>query len=98
MPNVTFEKSYIYKLVGKSISDERLEDQIMKMGLGIETRDEKSITIEVDANRPDLLDPVGFARALRNFMHINRNFSYKIEDDVAAVSYTHLTLPTILRV
>jgi len=84
MPNVTFEKSYIYRLVGKSISDERLEDQIMKMGLGIEARDEKSITIEVDANRPDLLDPVGFARALRNFMHINRNFSYKIEDEVAA--------------
>jgi len=84
VPNVVFDKDYIYKLVGKKLTDERLADQIMKMGLGVEANDEKSITIEVDANRPDLLDPVGFTRALRNFMHINNSFRYKVENEIAA--------------
>ena len=78
MPVVKINKTYFNSLLKLKISDEQLKDQISKLGLEIESMTKDEIEIELNASRPDLLDPVGIARALRYFMHKSDKFHYAL--------------------
>ena len=78
MPVVKINKGYFNSLLKLRISDEQLKDQISKLGLEIESMTKDEIEIELNASRPDLLDPVGIARALRYFMHKSDRFHYEL--------------------
>ena len=78
MPVVKINKTYFNSLLKLKISDEQLNDQISKLGLEIESMTKDEIEIELNASRPDLLDPVGIARALRYFMHKSDKFHYAL--------------------
>lgn len=81
MAGVSFNKIYLSKLVGKGVDFEKIAQQAAKIGVEFEGIDSTEMHFQVTANRPDLLDIVGFARALKNFMHKSKKFSYKIKND-----------------
>ncbi len=79
MAGVSFNKTYLSRLVGKSIDFDKIAQQATKMGVEFEGADSTEMRFQITANRPDLLDIVGFARALKNFMHKSKKFSYKMK-------------------
>ncbi len=81
MPIATFDKKYLLGLVGSGIDDGRLVEDIEKLGFGVERVGDEEISIEITSNRPDLLMAVGFARALRYFMHRSKRFRYEAKKD-----------------
>ncbi|MDE1851139.1 MAG: phenylalanine--tRNA ligase subunit beta [Candidatus Micrarchaeota archaeon] len=80
MPTATFNRGYFDRLMGFKLTDKKLEEQCGKMGMSVESLSAKEITVEASPNRPDLLDCVGFARALKNYMHRSKRLSYQLKD------------------
>lgn len=85
MPTITLDIKYFRELLGFSIDDKMLEEQIAKLGFEVEEIGKDEIKIEITPNRPDLFDAVGMSRAIRNFMHRTKSFRYKIASDKPAV-------------
>ena len=88
MVNATFNKKYLFKLLGRTLKDKQLFDQIYKMGLDLEASSAQEMTIDFPANRLDLIEIVGFARALKNFMHKGKVAKYEIKDTAPAAKIT----------
>lgn len=84
MPVITFNKKYLYGLIGGGMDDDKFRDQVSKLGFDIESMDHDNVAVELTANRLDLLDAVGLARTLKNFMHKSKKFIYKIDDTTPA--------------
>ena len=80
MVNVIFSKKYLFTLLGSKLDDKKLESYIAKMGFEMEGASATEVTIELPANRPDLVDIVGFSRALRNFLHKSKPADYGIKN------------------
>ncbi|MDE1845932.1 MAG: phenylalanine--tRNA ligase subunit beta [Candidatus Micrarchaeota archaeon] len=80
MVNVLFNKKYLFSLLGFKLDDKKLESYIAKMGFEMESASATEIGIELPANRPDIVDIVGFARALRNFLHKGKKTKYEIKN------------------
>ncbi len=78
MPAVKFNKKYLNSLLRFKISDADLKDRISELGLEVEDITADEIMIEFNTARPDLLDPVGLARAIRYFLHKSDRFHYTI--------------------
>ncbi len=78
MPNITINREYLLKLIGKKIEEKNLEEIIYKLGFEVERSDLNELTVEITSNRPDLFSAVGLARAIRNFQHINKTFNYSL--------------------
>ncbi len=85
MPVIKINKRYLFRLLESGFDEKKLEEQVAKLGLEMEAADAQSISIEVTANRPDLLSAVGLARALRNFTHKAKKFSYAISEKEPAL-------------
>jgi len=68
MPTVTLQTNEIRKLINKKIELEELKEKITMLGTSLDKLDENEIIVEVPANRPDLLDESGLARALNSFL------------------------------
>ncbi|MGI0141145.1 MAG: phenylalanine--tRNA ligase subunit beta [Candidatus Micrarchaeales archaeon] len=85
MVNATFNKNYLFKLVGTKFDDKKLRSHIEKMGFDVEGLSKDEVQIDFPANRPDVIDIVGFARALRNFMHNGKKTKYVIKDEKPAL-------------
>lgn len=86
MPVININKKYLYRLVGQGIDDQKLSEYVYKLGFEVESQDEKEAVIEITANRLDLLDTVGLARTLKNFMHKSKRFHYDIDSDEPAMA------------
>ncbi len=86
MPIATFNKKLLFRLLAYEMDTKALEDQITKMGLDVEGQTKEELTVEFPSNRPDLLGTVGLARALKNFMHRSRRFTYKLEEHEPVLS------------
>lgn len=86
MVNVTFSKTYLFKLVGTKLDDKKLQMYVSKMGLELEGATKDDVSIELPANRPDLIDIVGFARALRNFLHKSKKLRYKLKATAPSIT------------
>jgi phenylalanyl-tRNA synthetase beta chain len=78
MVSVKFDKKYISKLIGTNFDDKNFEDEAVKMGIEVNEINSQIISVELNSNRLDLLDAVGFARAFKNFTHKSKKFKYKI--------------------
>ncbi|MGC8479174.1 MAG: phenylalanine--tRNA ligase subunit beta [Candidatus Micrarchaeia archaeon] len=78
MPNVTFELKYLMSLISPSIEKDKLQEIVYNLGLEVEHINDKEITLEVTSNRPDLFSIYGLARAIRNYLHINKKFNYEL--------------------
>ena len=76
MPNVTFDKRYLMELIRGEVEDRLLAEEAQKMGVEVEAITDSEVKLAITANRPDLLDVVGFARAFRNFTHKAEKFKY----------------------
>lgn len=82
MPVITFNKKYLYGLIGSGIDDHKLTDQVAKLGFEVEEIDKDKVSVELTANRLDLLDAVGFARTIKNFLHRSKKFIYKMDHEI----------------
>ena len=86
MPVININKKYLYGLIGQKIDDEKLAEYVYKLGFEVESQSEKEAVIEITANRLDLLDAVGLARTIKNFMHKSKRFHYEIENNEPAMT------------
>jgi phenylalanyl-tRNA synthetase beta chain len=80
MPVINFNKKYLHKLLGSGIDDASLKSHVEKMGFEIEGISTSEISLEITPNRLDLLDAVGFARAMKHFLHKSKKFTYRLEE------------------
>ncbi|MDE1827906.1 MAG: phenylalanine--tRNA ligase subunit beta [Candidatus Micrarchaeota archaeon] len=85
MVNVTFNKNYLFRLLGLRLDEKKLAMHIEKMGFEVETSTKEEVGIALPANRPDVVDIVGFARALKNFMHKSKKLKYVIKGNAPAL-------------
>lgn len=67
MATASFDIGELESLIGRKL-EKKDYGQIPMLGTPLEARDEKTITIEVFPNRPELLSIEGFARALKGFL------------------------------
>ena len=75
MPVISLNKKYVYSLIGSGIDEKKLEEQVLKLGFEVESIDSENISLEVTANRLDLLD------AVQEFMER----MYKLDKEEVAV-------------
>ncbi len=95
MPKITLNKKDVIKLVGKPISDKKLEETIPLIGTDLERVTKDEIEVEIFPNRPDMLSEEGFARALSSFLDIRTgirkyavqksNLTYRVDPKVKKV-------------
>ena len=81
MPVITFNKKYLFSLLPKGTTEEKLNGQTYKMGFEPEQTGEKEVSLEITPNRPDLYSAVGFARAFKNFNHKNKKLKYELGNE-----------------
>ena len=81
MPVITFNKKYLFSLLPKGTTEEKLREDAYKMGFEPEQITEKEVSIEITPNRPDLYGAVGFARAFKNFNHKNKKLKYELGNE-----------------
>ncbi len=85
MPVITFNKKYLFSLLPKGTTEEKLNGQTYKMGFEPEQAGEKEVSLEITPNRPDLYSAVGFARAFKNFNHKNKKLKYELGNEEPAL-------------
>jgi phenylalanyl-tRNA synthetase beta chain len=89
MPTINISKNYLFRLLGKKISESVLLERISMMGTALEGESKDEISIELFPNRPDMLSVEGFARGLSCFLGLRKSLpeysakksSLKIEVD-----------------
>ncbi len=69
MPTINLNYKTVKKALG-NLSDDELKKEMAMFGTDLETLDKSGITVEVFANRPDMLSEFGFVRALQAFLNI----------------------------
>jgi len=84
MPVTIHNKKYLLKRLGFKIDDETLVRNIENMGPNVKSMNDKEITVEYQANRPDIISAVGLARAIRYYMRRSRNFAYAVKEGEGA--------------
>lgn len=75
MAIVEFSLDDLEKLLGRKLSQKDLTELIPMMGCPFEKQEQGKVYYEIFPNRPDLLSPEGFARALRTFLGIRKGLS-----------------------
>ncbi len=73
MPTITYDKQDLLHLIGKKLSDEQLEEAINSIKPSVEKMGKTEIVIEHTADRPDLFGIEGLARAVRQYLRIDKN-------------------------
>lgn len=80
MPVITFSKKYLYGLLGSELDERKLKEQVAKLGFEMESSGKDEVTLEITPNRLDLMDVIGFSRAIKNFMHKSKKFKYMLDE------------------
>ncbi len=92
MPTIEINKKEFLSVLGKRLSDEDIESKISMMGVSVEEVKEKEIIVEVFANRPDLLNLYGLARAVSSFLGISQGLKeYPVHDAKYVVTSEKIT-------
>jgi phenylalanyl-tRNA synthetase beta chain len=60
------------RLVGKRLTDEVLEDVLVRLGISPEGFDDDKVTVETLANRPDYLSETGIARSIACMLGVRK--------------------------
>ncbi len=75
MAVVEFRINDLEELIGKKLSRNDLEERIPMLGCPLEKIENGRVCYEIFPNRPDLLSPEGFSRAIRFFFGISKEFT-----------------------
>ncbi|MBI2109618.1 phenylalanine--tRNA ligase subunit beta, partial [Candidatus Woesearchaeota archaeon] len=78
MPTITINKHEVLRNIGK-LNDLELSEYLGLLGIHTETVDFDEITLEISADRPDLLSAEGISRALGLYLGKTRSKNYKTE-------------------
>ena len=103
----TFETklSRISYLIGKKITKDELEKLLSDIGMELASINKEKITIELTAERPDLLSPVGISRALKSFLGFEKGMpkytvkesNYKIKVDRSVEKIRPFTVAVVVK-
>ncbi|WP_309493494.1 phenylalanine--tRNA ligase subunit beta [Candidatus Hecatella orcuttiae] len=95
MPTVTLEKKDFYRLLGRKLSRSELEEWLPRIKCEVKNMEGEEFTVEVNADRPDMLSAEGIARALKGFLGIQTGYrpysakpsgvSVKVSDSVKKI-------------
>lgn len=72
MPIITLNYEDLESLIGKKIDKKILLDKLSMIGASVERIEGNEIAVEIFPDRPDMLSVEGIARAMRNFLGIER--------------------------
>lgn len=72
MPSIELKLERLSRLVGKELTIEQLEYDLQWISLDVDdvNREEKTIKVEYNPNRPDFASPEGIARALKGYYNL----------------------------
>ncbi|CAD8133912.1 unnamed protein product [Paramecium pentaurelia] len=78
MPKISSDKKLFFKLLGKELNEEELEELLFRFGIEAEEREEEPdlLYFEIAANRPDLLCIENLVHALRIYMGLEKKRIY----------------------
>lgn len=86
MPTVTIDLGELLAMLGRPISLDELTDALFTHKCLVESVEGSTITIEVTADRPDMLSVEGIARALRLFLELEEPKRYEaVDGDVSII-------------
>jgi len=94
MPTVTISLSDLVGLLGRELSLEELESLLFLHKCLVERVEGGELSIEVNADRPDMLSAEGIARALKLFMGLERPREYEAAEGDVVVRVD----PSVLKV
>lgn len=94
MPTVTISLSDLTSLLGRELSLEELESSLFLHKCLVERVEGDELSIEVNADRPDMLSAEGIARALKLFMGLERPRKYEAAEGDVVVRVD----PSVLKV
>lgn len=80
MTTITYSKNDLLNLIGKKLTDEQLKEAIDQIKPGVEKISDTEITVEHYADRPDLFGIEGLARAVRQYLGIQKNEKFEVKD------------------
>lgn len=82
MPTITLSHSALNQAIGKQLSKQELEQALFDMGMELEGVQDDDLSVEVTAERLDLLSVPGLARALRSFLGLAQSApQYEVHTD-----------------
>jgi phenylalanyl-tRNA synthetase beta chain len=79
MPTISIPKKELFEAVGTKLTPAKLQQALTSMGIPLEAEDDKELTLEVTANRPDLLSFQGIARYLASYLGLKQQSVYKAQ-------------------
>jgi phenylalanyl-tRNA synthetase beta chain len=86
MTTITYSKRDLLNLIGKNLSGEELKKVIDQIKPGVEKTTEDEITIEHYADRPDLFGIEGLARAVRQYLGIQKKEKFELKNSGLTVT------------
>jgi phenylalanyl-tRNA synthetase beta chain len=76
MTTIVYSKKDLLNLIGKNLTDEELKETIDQIKPSVEKITEDEITVEHYADRPDLFGIEGLARAVRQYLGIQKKENF----------------------
>jgi phenylalanyl-tRNA synthetase beta chain len=92
MTTITYSKRDLLSLVGRNLSDEELIEVINKIKPGVEKITEDEITVEHYADRPDLFGIEGLARAVRQYLGIQKKEKFETKNSGLVVAAERVSI------
>lgn len=87
MPTVVMSHKDLIDLIGREMSIQELEEALFLTKCEVESIQEGEITVEVNADRPDMLSTEGIARNLKGFLGIETTApKYQLQEGEVGVS------------
>lgn len=76
MPTLTVNLADLHRLLGREISPERLEYALPLIKCEVKAVEGGEVTLEINADRPDMLSVEGIARALKGFLGLEKGYPH----------------------
>jgi len=72
MPTVELDKKDLIHFIGKKVPDDELRERTPMIGTDLDALDDKTMTVEIFPDRPDMLSEEGLGRALQGFLGVKK--------------------------
>ena len=86
MATITYSKRDLLNLIGKNLSDEQLKETIDQIKPSVENISADEVTIEHYADHPDLFGIEGLARAVRQYLGIQKKEKFEVKNSGLTVT------------
>ncbi len=85
MPTITYDKKDLLSLIGRNFSDQQLKEVIELIKPNVENLTKDEITLELTPDRPDLFGIEGLARAIRQYVGLQKVAKFSVEKYGASI-------------